>query len=123
MINLNLGQLKYNDDEEYRAILCDVFNVPDFESQEAEDFSFEPIFEYMYDQTKNNSFFIDSYKTAAGFMLSEDVLTGICILCAYDYLSVFYTAYVAYINEGRPSTFSHENSDAALKLYEKIRKP
>lgn len=120
MINLNLGALKYDDDEEYRAILCEVFDVPDFESPEADDFSFDARFEYIYAQTKDNSFFLDSYRTAAGFMISEDVLTGICILCAYDYLAVFYATYVSYINEGRPVTFSPATSQAAQNLLDKI---
>ena len=117
MIRLDLPlPLVYTDDHTYRECICDVFDVP----EDGEDFNFDECFMHIHKETQLNPFFQDAFKVAAGFMISEDVLTGICILCAYDYLDVFYAAYVAFIKNGKSPEFSETNSAEAAALRAKI---
>ena len=106
----------YADDFTYRERICDIFDVP----EDGDDFDFEARFQYIYKETLENAFFQEAFKTAAGFMISEDPLTGACILCAYDYLAVFYAAYVAFIKGGKLPDFSEKTSTDAAALLEKI---
>ncbi len=117
MIHLDLPlPLTYTDDHTYRERICDVFNVP----EDGDDFNFDECFMHINKETQENAFFQNAFKVAAGFMISEDVLTGICILCAYDYLDVFYAAYVAFIKGGKSPVFSENNSAEAAALHAKI---
>ncbi len=117
MIHLDLPlPLTYTDDHTYRERICDVFNVP----EDGDDFNFDECFMHINKETQANPFFQAAFKTAAGFMISEDVLTGICILCAYDYLAVFYEAYVAFIKGGKMPEFSEKTSIEAAALLSKI---
>ncbi len=117
MLRLDLQQpLTYTDDHTYRECICDVFDVP----EDGDDFDFDARFQYIYRESEHCPFFKNAYQTAAGFMISEDVLTGICILCAYDYLSVFYAAFVSFIEGGKRADFSATNSKEAAALLEKI---
>jgi len=117
MINLDLPlPLTYTDDHTYRERICDVFNVP----EDGDDFNFDECFMHINNETVLAPFFQNAFKVAAGFMISEDVLTGICILCAYDYLAVFYEAYVAFIKGGKNPDFSEKNSVEAAALLAKI---
>lgn len=119
MINLSLKlPLTYDTDHDYRECICDVFNVP----EDADDFNFDECFSYIHKETANNAFFIDAFKTAAGFMISEDLLTGVCILCAYDYLALFYAAFVDFMEKNKPVDFSEVNSMAAAALFAKIKR-
>ncbi len=122
MINLALGNLIYNDDEEYRAILCDVFNVPDFEAADADLFEFDAHFKDIYDASKMNPFFMEIYLQAAGFMFSQDRLTGICILCSYDYLALFYDAFVEFHKNGCKKDFNRASHPSAEALWQRIMK-
>lgn len=122
MINLNLGALKYDDDEEYRAVLCEVFDVPDFESADADMFEFDKHFKDIYDLSKINPFFMEIYLQAAGFMFSQDHLTGICILCSYDYLALFYDAIIAFKEQGYTNNFNRVSHPSAEALWQRIMK-
>jgi hypothetical protein len=54
---------------------------------------------------------------AAGFMLSEDAQTGLCILLAYDNLPLFHPMFSAYM--GDPDRFS-DTHPAYAALYAKL---
>jgi hypothetical protein len=45
---------------------------------------------------------------AAGFMLSEDAQTGLCILLAYDNLPLFHPMFCAYMED--PDRFSDKHA-------------
>jgi hypothetical protein len=120
MINLTLNHLSYDDDEEYRAILCDVFDIPDYEADGADQFEFDAHFKDIYEATKMNPFFMEIFTKAAGFMFSQDPLTGICILCSYDYLALFYDAFVSYHASGYDPAFGKDKHVCAMALWQRI---
>ncbi len=96
-LNTTLGNIEYNDDEEYRACIARIFGQESMDLDD--DFSFEPIFDDIYARTKDDPFFQKIYTVAAGFMLSEDPCLGVCVLFAYDYAKAFYAVLCAYLNK------------------------
>ena len=95
MFNATLGKIEYSDDAEYRICIGKIFSVPE---TLVDDYTFEPVFEYIYEKTKDDAYFQHIYSVAAGFMMSEDKQTGICVLFSYDYAAAFYAVLCAYIN-------------------------
>jgi len=97
MFNSTLGKIIYTNNDEYRTSIAKIFGTPDEEYLDDE-FSFEPVFDSIYEQTCNDAFFKWAYVTAAGFMLSEDDKLGVCVLFAYDYAAAFYDVLCDYLN-------------------------
>ena len=96
MLNTTLGKIEYNDDDEYRICIGKIFCVPD---SIVDDYSFEPSFDIIYQKTNGDPFFNSIYETAAGFLLSLDPQTGLCVLFSYDYAALFYAVLCAYLND------------------------
>ena len=100
----------YSNNQEYRNIIRNYFkmNITDLENKFADlkDTDPESYDELLYDDeamnfglrlifdnTKNNPMFMSLYKLAAGYFLSEDEETGLCVLLTYDYFSDFIELY------------------------------
>jgi len=120
-LNTTLGKIEYDDDEEYRICIAQIFGQGNTDLLDcSEELSFEPIFDDIYARTKDEPFFQKIYTVAAGFMLSEDPCLGVCVLFAYDYAKAFYAVLCAYLNESSDDTLT--TSKATLeKLLERRR--
>lgn len=133
MLDITLGKIEYNDDDEYRTCIARIFEIPECSAELLDDYSFEPIFDDIYARTKDDPFFQKIYLTSAGFMLSEDPCLGVCVLFAYDYAKAFYAVLCDYFNqetttdketsEGSDSCFAtkEENKATLEKLLERKR--
>jgi len=111
MFNTTLGKIEYLNDQEYRICIAQIFNIPN----DIDDYSFEPVFDMIYEKTKDDPFFKKIYTIAAGFMLSEDPNVGICVLFAYDYAKAFYAVLCDYLNGANKETL-----DATKNALEKL---
>ena len=115
MFNTTLGKIEYLNDEEYRICIAQIFGMP----KDLDDYSFEPIFDDIYERTKDEPFFKKIYAIAAGFMLSEDPNVGMCVLFAYDYAKAFYDVLCDYLNGAISNTNKEENKATLEKLLER----
>jgi hypothetical protein len=52
--------------------------------------------DYIYDKTKNNVYFAEVYRLAAGKMMSTDPNIGLAVLFSYDYFALFHNCLVDY---------------------------
>jgi hypothetical protein len=111
MFNTTLGKIEYLTDQEYRICIAQIFGIP----KDLDDYSFEPIFDDIYEKTKDDPFFKKIYTIAAGFMLSEDPNVGMCVLFAYDYAKAFYAVLCDYLNGANEETL-----DATKNALEKL---
>ena len=112
MLNTTLGKIEYNDDDEYRIFIGKIFCVPD---------SFEPSFDIIYQKTNGDPFFNSVYETAAGFLLSLDPQTGLCVLFSYDYAALFYAVLCAYLNDSPLEILANCKDALTKKLHSNSR--
>ena len=86
-INMNIDSLNYDDDEQYRNAICQIFFMemdPDnFESMNAG-------LDYVWLHTSSNESIVELYVLAAAALLTEDPMTGLLIMFSFDYLKDFY---------------------------------
>lgn len=122
-MNLDLGKITYEDDDQYRDIICKIFNI-----SETDDFFTSPAvnanLDVIYSETGEHPFFKRIYETAAGFMFSTDPRTGSCILFAYDYADKYYDCLSAFMkgSDADKSTFSETTNEAAALIYAKLQR-
>lgn len=122
-MNLNLGKITYDDDDQYRDTICKIFNIPD-----NEDFFTSPDvnanLDAIYSETGDHPFFKHIYETAAGFMFSTDPRIGVCVLFAYDYADKFYDCLSIFmkVSDADKSTFSETTNEAALLIHAKLQR-
>ena len=122
-MNLNLGKITYDDDDQYRDTICKIFNIPD-----NEDFFTSPDvnanLDAIYSETGEHPFFKRIYETAAGFMFSTDPRIGVCVLFAYDYADKFYDCLSIFMkaSDADKSVFSETTNEAALLIYAKLQR-
>jgi hypothetical protein len=122
-MNLNLGKITYDDDDQYRDAICKIFNIPD-----NEDFFTSPavntILDTIYSESGDHPFFKRIYETAAGFMFSTDPRIGVCVLFAYDYADKFYHCLSTFMkaSDADKSTFSETTNEAAATIYAKLQR-
>jgi hypothetical protein len=122
-MNLDLGKITYDDDDQYRDAICKIFNIPD-----SDDFFTSPsvntILDAIYSETGNHPFFKRIYEISAGFMFSTDPRTGACVLFAYDYADKFYDCLSAFMkgSDADKSIFSETTNEAALLIYAKLQR-
>jgi len=100
----------YSTNKEYRNVIRKYFkmdltdlertyaHLKDTDPESYDEFLYDPQaisrgMNLIYDKTKNNPMFMELYKLAAGFFLSEDTETGLCVLLTYDYFSDFIELY------------------------------
>lgn len=122
-MNLDLGKITYDDDDQYRDAICKIFNIP-----EDEDFFTSPDvnanLDAIYSNTCEHPFFKRIYETAAGFMFSTDSHIGVCVLFAYDYADKFYDCLSIFMkaSDADKSAFSETTNEAALSIYAKLQR-
>ena len=122
-MNLDLGKITYDDDDQYRETICKIFNI-----SEDDDFFTSPsvnaILDEIYSKTGEHPFFKRIYETAAGFMFSADPQTGACVLFAYDYADKFYDCLSTFMkaSPADKSAFSETTNEAALLIYAKLQR-
>lgn len=122
-MNLDLGKIAYDDDDQYRDAICKIFNIPD-----ADDFFTSPsvntILDAIYSETGDHPFFKRIYETAAGFMFSTDPRIGTCVLFAYDYADKFYICLSTFVkgSEDTKGVFSETTNEAAALIYAKLQR-
>lgn len=85
MYNINV-EVTYNDDDEYRAMLCNVF----YSEQNEYSHAITSGMDYVWNATHSNPLFIKLYTSAASKLMSEDPSMGLAILFSYDYLAEFH---------------------------------
>ena len=122
-MNLNLGKIIYDNDDQYRNAICKIFNIP-----EDEDFFTSPNvnanLDVIYSNTREHPFFKRIYETAAGFMFATDPHIGVCVLFAYDYADKFYDCLSIFMkaSDADKSVFSETTNEAALLIYAKLQR-
>lgn len=77
------------------------------DEQDCDDAAISTALDWIYAKTRDHLLFQTLYLKAAGFMLSEDPQTGLCILLAYDNLPLFHPMFCAYMED--PDRFSNKN--------------
>ena len=125
----SITKIVYNDDTSYRQVLRTLLKMEskptstdDLDSltqdeQDCDDAALTVALDWIYFKTRDHPLFQHLYLKAAGFMLSEDAQTGLCILLAYDNLPLFHPMFCAYMED--PDRFSDKHA-AYAALYAKL---
>ena len=127
--DLSITTITYNDDTSYRHVLRTLFKIEStpcpadkidpitFDEQDIDDATLARVLDWIYSKTNRNPLFKTLYLKAAGFMLSEDAQTGLCILLAYDNLPLFHPMLCAFMNDKTQFSDKHPTYVA---LYNKL---
>lgn len=128
--DFSIKTIVYDDDASYRQVLRTllkmeskpVSSTDDLDSltqdeQDCDDAALSTALDWIYAKTRDHPLFQTLYLKAAGFMLSEDPQTGLCILLAYDNLPLFHPMFCAYMED--PDRFSNKHAVYAA-LYAKL---
>ncbi len=126
--NFSITNIVYYDDTSYRQVLRTILKMEsklvstDIDSlsqdeQDCDDAAISTALDWIYAKTQDHPLFQTLYLKAAGFMLSEDPQTGLCILLAYDNLPLFHPMFCAYMED--PDRFSDKHP-AYAALYAKL---
>jgi len=117
--DFSIRTIVYDDDTSYRQVLRTLLKMEsktasssDLDSltqdeQDCDDAAISTALDWIYAKTQDHPLFQTLYLKAAGFMLSEDPQTGLCILLAYDNLPLFHPMFCAYM--GQPDRFSDKH--------------
>jgi len=116
--NFSITNIVYYDDTSYRQMLRTILKMEsklvstDLDSltqdeQDFDDAAISTALDWIYAKTRDHPLFQTLYLKAAGFMLSEDPQTGLCILLAYDNLPLFHPMFCAYMED--PDRFSNKH--------------
>ena len=118
--NLSIKNIVYDDDISYRQVLRTILKMESNNSlsdenldsltqdeQDCDDDAISTALDWIYAKTRDHLLFQTLYLKAAGFMLSEDPQTGLCILLAYDNLPIFHPMFCAYMED--PDRFSDKH--------------
>ena len=118
--DFSITNIVYYDDISYRQVLRSILKMEsnptsstDLDSltqdeQDCDDAALSTALDWIYAKTRDHPLFQTLYLKAAGFMLSEDPQTGLCILLAYDNLPLFHPMFCAYM--GQPDRFSDKHA-------------
>ena len=127
--DFSITNIVYYDDTTYRQVLRTILKMEsnptsstDLDSltqdeQDCDDAALSTALDWIYAKTRDHPLFQTLYLKAAGFMLSEDPQTGLCILLAYDNLPLFHPMFCAYM--GQPDRFSDKHA-AYAALHAKL---
>lgn len=118
--DFTISTISYNDDFEYRKTLRALFRMEQknftddviLDEQDIDDALMTKTLDWIFAKTGSNPLFQTLYLKAAGFMLSESMDTGLCILLAYDNLPYFHPMFCDYMAD--PSGFSDKTQSYAL---------
>lgn len=116
--DFSITNIVYYDDTSYRQMLRTILKMEsklvstDLDSltqdeQDFDDAAISTALDWIYAKTRDHPLFQTLYLKAAGFMLSEDPQTGLCILLAYDNLPLFHPMFCAYMED--PDRFSNKH--------------
>ena len=116
--DFSITNIVYYDDISYRQVLRTILKMEsksastDLDSltqdeQDCDDAALSTSLDWIYAKTRDHPLFQTLYLKAAGFMLSEDPQTGLCILLAYDNLPLFHPMFCAYMED--PDRFSDKH--------------
>ena len=117
--NFSIKTIVYYDDITYRQMLRTILKMESNptsstnldsltqDEQDCDDAVLTVALDWIYAKTRDHPLFQILYLKAAGFMLSEDPQTGLCILLAYDNLPLFHPMFCAYM--GHPDRFSDKH--------------
>jgi len=123
--DLSVSTISYNDDFEYRKTIRTLFRMEQknftddvvLDEQDIDDPAMAKTLDWIFEKTGSNHLFQTLYSKAAGFMLSEDLQTGLCVLLAYDNLPLFHSALYAYVAD--PNGFN-KKTPAYVSLHAKL---
>ena len=128
--DFSITSVVYYDDISYRQVLRTILKMESHNSlsdetidsltqdeQDCDDAALTVALDWIYFKTRDHPLFQHLYLKAAGFMLSEDPQTGLCILLAYDNLPLFHPMFCAYM--GQPDRFSDKHA-AYVALHAKL---
>ena len=128
--DFSITSVVYYDDISYRQVLRTILKMESHNSlsdetidsltqdeQDCDDAAISTALDWIYAKTLDHPLFQTLYLKAAGFMLSVDAQTGLCILLAYDNLPLFHPMFCAYM--GQPDRFSDKHA-AYAALYAKL---
>jgi hypothetical protein len=127
--DFSITTIVYDDDTSYRRVLRTLLKMESKsafsenldsltqDEQDCDDDAMTVALDWIYFKTRDHPLFQHLYLKAAGFMLSEDAQTGLCILLAYDNLPLFHPMFCAYMED--PDRFSDKHP-AYAALYAKL---
>jgi hypothetical protein len=108
--DFSITTIVYDDDTSYRQMLRTLLKMESKnplsedpldsltqDEQDIDDAALTAALDWIYFKTRDHPLFQHLYLKAAGFMLSEDAQTGLCILLAYDNLPLFHAMFCAYM--------------------------
>lgn len=106
--DFTISTIVYDDDTSYRNTIRSLFKMESnrikepldpvtLDEQDIDDVALTAGLDWIYFKTRDHPLFQHLYLKAAGFMLSEDAQTGLCILLAYDNLPLFHPMFCAYM--------------------------
>jgi hypothetical protein len=108
--DFSITNVVYDDDISYRQMLRTILKMESKkimseetldaltqDEQDCDDAALTVALDWIYFKTRDHPLFQHLYLKAAGFMLSEDAQTGLCILLAYDNLPLFHAMFRAYM--------------------------
>lgn len=108
--DFSITSVVYDDDISYRQMLRTLLKMESKKNmseetldaltqdeQDCDDAALTVALDWIYFKTRDHPLFQHLYLKAAGFMLSEDAQTGLCILLAYDNLPLFHAMFRAYM--------------------------
>ena len=94
--------IQYDDDDEYRNCICQVFQMAEYD-----DTALSAGLDAIFRKTSSNPRFTEVYGIAAGKMMSEDPEFGLAILFSYDYFELFHLCLVDFFTN--PTIFTITN--------------
>lgn len=123
MYNINV-KIDYENNKQYRQCLRNVFSmdisnldIPFHQMEDLDDETEDELLfdenamiksmDFIYEKTKNSSYFKELYKLAASKMFSEDENIGLAVLFSYDYFVLFHLCLVDFLNKNE---FNEKNN-------------
>ena len=123
MYNINV-KIDYENNKQYRQCLRNVFSMDilnldipfdqmeDLDDETEDELLFDEnamikSMDFIYEKTKNSSYFKELYKLAASKMFSEDENIGLAVLFSYDYFALFHLCLVDFLNK---NVFNEKNN-------------
>lgn len=99
-VNLSLDILSYDNDDEYREVVKQVFimHTISTETDEMDEAVMTKALDYVWTNTRSVPLFIELYTLAAAQMMTEDATIGLAIMFSYDYLKDFYILFSNFIS-------------------------
>ena len=114
--------VKYENNDEYRRDITNVFNMDLTEIENPDDLVFYDNtavmqgIDYIYFKTCSNEAFLELYEKSAASLFSTDKHIGACILFSYHFFEKFHNCLVEFFNNMEKFEKTSENYKELLKL-------